>query len=61
MRLSFIEYVVLSLILACSLISFCHSLINYVAPLSIEDQRARMEPRLDMHRAFGLADARGFK
>lgn len=59
MKINFIEALVLWIIFLSCVGSMAVSFVDYVCPLSVEAQRAQMEPTLELFSAYGLADARG--
>lgn len=61
LELNFVEVTVLWIILICCVISGVDSFVNYVCPLSIQEQRVQLEPLMQAHRAAGLANERGGK
>lgn len=61
MKLNFIEAFVLWVIFLCCVASGAHSFVNYAVPQTIAEQQAKMEPTLELFRAYGLADERGQK
>jgi hypothetical protein len=58
MKLNLAETLVLWVIVLCCVASAAHSFVNYVVPQSIQQQRQKMEPTLDMMYAFDLGPRR---
>lgn len=59
MKFNCIELVVAVVIIVCCVASAAKSFVDMCAPLTIEQQRDRMEPTLALFKAYGLADERG--